>query len=322
MMPVLRPGASACSTSNQGLTSIRGREGGPDILEEHGLSKGDFDNCKKLITACRKNGRLPLDFCGDDDVARDASHEEHLDDPDPMVDAQAVVRYVEAAHEHYNPVSFWDYQDSYVQMLVEKIALKNLFDPVCGKYRVQLRNGRGSASIWQRIYILEQFAKWQAKGKRCVLLTGGDHDAHGLRISRVLRANLEDLLVVFWKHFPEYRYFDLDAVEIERFGLNADFIEQHGLSWTEGLITGSGKDLGDPSHRKNGDHDVQDYIRRFGQRKVEADALVTRPQAGRDLCERTILQYIDLDGIAKYEHERRQKRQEMRQALDRLLKAA
>ena len=66
---------------------------------------------------------------------------------------------------------------------------------------------------------------------------------------------------------------------------------------------------------------MQDYIRRFGKRRVEADALVTRPQAGRDLCERAILEYINPDGIARYERGRQEKRQEMRQALDQLLSA-
>lgn len=291
-------------------------------MEEHGLSKGDFDKAEKLITECRKNGRLPLDFCGDDDGARDFSRMEDLDNPDPMAEAQDVVKYVKVAHESYDPVSFWDYQNTYLQMLVEKIGLKSLFDPECGRYHVPLGNGRGSSSIWQRIRILERFAQWQAKGKRCVLLYCGDHDAHGLRMSRVLRANLEDVELAFKKHFPQYRAFDIGAIQIERFGLNADFIEQHGLTWTEGLITASGKDLGDPSHKKNGDHDIQAYIKRFGQRKVEADALVTRPQAGRDLCERAILKHINLDGIALYEEAQRQKRQEMRQALDQLLNAA
>jgi hypothetical protein len=292
------------------------------ILEEHGLSKGDFDYAEKLITECRKNGRLPLDFCGDDDGSRDFIHVEHLDDPDPVIRAQEVMNYVGRAHETYDPVSFWDFQDSFVQTLVEKIGLKNLFAPVCARYYVPLGNSRGSPSIWQRVRILERFAKWQAKGKDCVLLYCGDHDIHGLRISRSLRANFEDVLVAFKATFPEHKDFDLDKVAIDRFGLDDKFIERHRLSWTNGLITGSGLDLGDPSHRKHLEHDVQSYIRRFGERKVEADAMVTRPQAGRDLCEKAILQHIDLNGIAEYEQERRQKRQEMRQALDQLLNAA
>jgi hypothetical protein len=292
------------------------------IMEEYGLSKGDFDKAELLITKCRKSGHLPLDFCGDDDTARDFANIEKLDDPDPVEEAQSWVTHLKGVHESYDPVSFWDYQDYYVEVLVEKIGLRNLFAPVCAPYHVPLGNGRGSSSIWQRIRILQRLAARQSEGKYCVLLYCGDHDIHGLRISRSLRANFEDVLTAFKATYREYEDFDLDAVEIERFGLNADFIERHGLSWTQGLITGSGMDLGDPGHRKHLEHDVQDYIRRFGERKVEADALVTRPQAGRDLCEQAILKYIDMDGVERFLEERRQKRQEMRQALDQLLRGS
>jgi hypothetical protein len=274
-----------------------------------------------LITACRKNGRLPLDFCGDDDSAREFIHVEELDDPDPEVRAREIVDYVKRAHETYDPISFWDFQDNYMQMLVEKIGLRNLFDPMCRQYQVPLGNTRGSWSIWQRVRVLQRFAKWQAKGKRCVLLYCGDHDIHGLRISKFLRANLEDVLPAFKKKFPQYRRFDLGDVVIERFGLDAAFIERYRLSWTQGLITGSGLDLGDPSHAKHFEHDVQDYIQRFGEQKVEGDALVTRPQAGRALCERAIPKYVNQDDITRFERARARLRRAMRQALDQLLKS-
>jgi hypothetical protein len=166
---------------------------------------------------------------------------------------------------------------------------------------------------------LRRFAEWQAKGKQWTLLYGGDHDIHGLRISNALRSNLEEVLPAFRRMYPEFRDFNLDDVIIERFGLDADFIRRERLSWTNNLITGSGEDLGDPSHPKHNDHDVQEYIRRFGKRKLEADALVTRPAAGRRLCEQAILKYVNLGGIAKFERERRRQQQAMRRALDRLL---
>src|SRR5262249_11238409 len=37
------------------------------ILEEHGLTKGDFDAAERLITDCRKRGLLPVDFCAEDE---------------------------------------------------------------------------------------------------------------------------------------------------------------------------------------------------------------------------------------------------------------
>jgi len=120
-------------------------------------------------------------------------------------------------------------------------------------------------------------------------------------------------------NYPDTRNFDLDDVDIVRFGLNADFIRKHGLLWTDNLVTGSGKDLGDPEHRSHWDHDVQAYIKEFGRKKVEGDALVTRPQAGRALCEAAILRYVDPNGIVKFERAVRRERKQMRAALDRLL---
>jgi hypothetical protein len=170
-----------------------------------------------------------------------------------------------------------------------------------------------------RVDLLLRLAEWQDRGKHCVILYCGDHDVHGLRISRDIRSNLEDLLPAFRATYPEHEDFDLDAVHIDRFGLNADFIKKNRLSWTENLITGSGKDLADPAHGIHWNRDVQDYIKQFGARKVEADALVTRPEPGRALCEAAILKYVDPNGIEKWKRAVKRERKEMRAALDRLL---
>jgi hypothetical protein len=289
------------------------------LMEEHGLSKGDFNDAQDLITECRKDGKLPFDFCGDDDSAREFIHVETItDDPDPRVEAKQWADSIKSAPDRYDPLSFWDYQDNYVQMLVEKIGLRNLFDPVCEEFRVSLANTKGSWSLWQRMKLMERFAEWQEKGKHCALLYCGDHDIHGLRISEFLFDNLVEMMPAFERHCPHLDL-NLDEIEIVRFGLNADFIKKHRLSWTQGLITGTGKDLADPSHSKHFDHDVQSYIEKFGAKKLEADALVTRAQAGRRLCRDAILQYIDTNGIEDFEQARQEKRDKLREEINRLL---
>lgn len=40
---------------------------------------------------------------------------------------------------------------------------------------------------------MKRIARWEAKGKECVLLYCGDHDPGGLHISEFLRSNFEDL---------------------------------------------------------------------------------------------------------------------------------
>jgi hypothetical protein len=157
---------------------------------------------------------------------------------------------------------------------------------------VPLANSGGWADINGRAAMMRRFAEWEAKGKRCVLLYCGDHDPGGLNISGFLRSNLADLSgAVGWSPYD---------VIIDRFGLNFDFIEAHGLTWIDNLETGAGGRLDDPRHPDHGKAYVQDYLRRFGARKVEANALVARPQAGRELCLRAILNYVAEDAPDRY----------------------
>ena len=56
---------------------------------------------------------------------------------------------------------------------------------------------------------------------------------------------------------------------------------------------------------------MQDYLARFGARKVEANALVTRAVAGRQLCEDAIKRYVRSEGIASFEASTRARRLEL-----------
>ena len=156
------------------------------LLEAHGLSKGDFDRAERLISECRKNGLLPLDFTTDD-IPRDFDHVEEIDDRTPEERAAAVVSYVSHAQLAYDPVSFWEFQNNYVEMLVEKAALQ----AVCSiryarRYHVPIGNAAAPGRSTCDANLLARFARWQEAGNDCVLLYCGDHDPHGLRISSAL----------------------------------------------------------------------------------------------------------------------------------------
>jgi len=83
-----------------------------------------------------------------------------------------------------------------------------------------------------------------------------------------------------------------DNLIVDRFGLNFDFIEAERLSWSENLVTSSGEDLANERHPDHGKPYVQNYLRQFGARKVEANALVVRPEAGRRLCLDAVRRYV------------------------------
>jgi hypothetical protein len=277
------------------------------LLEHHaGLEKGDFGQAESLINACRKTGLLPLDFCAED-KNRAAENLEDPDNDDPQEYAEALTESICDLAETYHPGSFWDFQQYYVEALVEKIDLLSLFQPLCAKYHIPIWNGRGWSDINGRAAMMRRFARHEEAGRRCVVLYGGDFDPVGLRIDDFLPDNLRELeRAIGWS--PK-------NLIIYRFCLNLDFIRRHRLSWIDNLQTSSGGDLADPSHKWHHYAWVQDYIGRYGKRKVEANALVVRPQAGRQLCQDAIERYVSREGIKRYEEWLKGQRLQVRAAL-------
>jgi hypothetical protein len=164
------------------------------ILEQHGLTKGDFSDAQKLITDCRRPGELPFDICAEDDSRETVGLQGDLDDPDVDSEAQAWVDYVrDSAAETYTPFGFWDDLDVYVEAAVEKLDLRNLFEPVCREFFVPITNTKGWSDLNSRAAMMRRFAEHEAAGRRCVLLLCGDHDPGGLAITGTMRKNLDDL---------------------------------------------------------------------------------------------------------------------------------
>ena len=285
------------------------------ILEEYGLGKGDFDSAQDTINDCRKRGLLPLDICADDGK-RQPDNLERLDNDDPCEWAEVIIDYVQNAQHSYNPISFWDFQDSYVEVVVEKVDLKSLFSNVCAEFHVPITNAGGWTDINSRAQMATRFAEREAAGKTCILADCGDHDPGGLNISDGIRENFEQISGATGWH-P-------DNLVIVRFGLNYDFIEENHLTWIDNLETAKRTKpnrLDDPRHPDHYKPYVQNYIKEFGARKCEANALVVRPEAGRKLCRDAILKYISLEGVAEYRESLTHRRRLLGSEINRQLKA-
>jgi hypothetical protein len=288
-------------------------------VEQSGIiGKSQFDQCESLINDLRREGTLPLDFCASDEK-RQPSNLEQLDAETPGDFAGSWIETALNAWESYEPVSFWDFQRYYLEAAVEKVDLRTLFEGICAEFHVPIWNAGGWSDINSRADLMSRFCKHDEAGRRCVLLYCGDHDPAGLLISDTLRENIRQLEhAVGWSP-------DEDRLIIDRFGLNADFIKSHRLTWIDGLETGGGRyNLEDPRHPMHFADYVQDYLKKFGARKVEANALVVAADAGRKLCRDAILKYIDADGIKRYEvrlgEEREKVRRELPAAMRRALK--
>jgi len=270
-------------------------------LEGMGLiTKGEFDRVQDLINECRKKGILPIDFVAQEE-ARSFSG---VEIPDVESPAEYIERYLRAilhCEWAYTP-DWWEGESFYLQMVVEKIDLKTLFQPICRQFHIPIATSKGWSSLLQRAEYARRFQEAEERGLQCVLLYCGDHDPPGLQISDCLRKNLEDVSEIVWEDgVPGYDPRDLI---IDRFGLNYDFIVENKLTWIENLKTGSGRDLADPNHPDFHKAYVQDYIRRFGVRKVEANAIVKVPEMGRRLCREAIEKYLGSDALERFREKR------------------
>lgn len=273
-------------------------------LEEYSLLKGDFDAIQKTINDCRKDGYLPVHFTADDDNRAPKCMERDVDDMDPEEFAEWLAEDVLTDYLRYYPMSIWEDQDYYVEVAVEKIDLRSLFEPVCKKFNIPLTNIKGWSDINSRARMMERFRQHEEAGRQCVLLYCGDHDPGGLNISGALRKNLEDL------ENAEGVTWSPENLIIERFGLNYDFIQENNLTWIENLETGGkpkpGKKKYPLDHPEHPDHHkpyVQSYLELYGARKVEANALVVIPDEARQMCREAILKYVDQDEVdAHAEH--------------------
>ena len=165
------------------------------ILERHGLRKGSFDTAEKLITACRKSGDLPLGICAED-VSRRTIGIETIDEMSVEQRVEHLITDVrDHAHERYMPINFWDEPGLYVyvEVVVEKLDLRNLFEPVCREFHVRITSMKGWSDVNARADMMQRFKEREAAGQRCVLLACTDHDPGGFHIADKLLKNLQDL---------------------------------------------------------------------------------------------------------------------------------
>jgi hypothetical protein len=268
----------------------------------HIVTKGEFAAAEKLIGECRKNGALPYNVCAIDET-RVSSEVERIDYSDIDDEAERALDNLRGWHQDYTPASFWDQQDVYIELAVEKADLRNLFAPICARFRIRMTNLKGWCDINERVEMMKRFAEKAAEGKRCILLVCGDHDPGGLHITDFLHGNLSDTAdAVEEDGTPALPSWHPDELEIVRFGLNRDFIDAQGLMWIDNLETSSGKDLSDPRHHDHRKDYVQDYLREHSARKVEANALMAVPAAGRQVCLDAITRYITESAVEEYEN--------------------
>ena len=98
------------------------------------INKDQFDRVEKLVNACRELGYLPIDFTAEEEGRKFSG----VEIPTTNTVPGFMKRYVDAVGEceDYFTPRWWEGEKYYIQMLVEKIDLKTLFEPVCRDYHI------------------------------------------------------------------------------------------------------------------------------------------------------------------------------------------
>lgn len=282
------------------------------------ITKGEFARFEKLLTDMRKDGELDPDVI-EPDASRVATevYDFKAAGHDPERHAEWAIEeiserlgdWAQSYHEH----GYWDGLDYYVEMIVEKKDLVQIFRSTADRYNIRITNGKGDTDIHSRLSLLKRFRDHSEAGRQCILLAIGDHDPKGLHIVDGLHrtimscANLKGL--DWWN--PEF--------EVVPIGLTEDQIDTLDLMKIGNLETGGGRDLSDPRHPDHFKPYVQDYIARFGVWKCEANALVGHPRKAEELLEDAINRFIPADHPEAVGESNEPAKEQVREAISRLV---
>ena len=78
--------------------------------------------------------------------------------------------------------------------------------------------------------------------------------------------------------------------------------------------------MANPKHPDHNKEYVQSYLKRYGARKVEANAIVVAPEMGRRLCEESINRYVVKESISEHLRYLSAKRNEVMLNVQRLVR--
>jgi hypothetical protein len=265
-------------------------------LESAGaITKAQFDKAIRKIAELRKSGDLDFSLVAADDARALNGYDFYSREDTPEDYLINRLKRAIKESEDYRPVSYWKHQQFYPVVMVEKIDLVQLFRQALPR-AVKIFNAGGWSDVNSRLELIREFEWAEQQDLIPVLLYCGDHDPAGLMISQTLKSQLEEIA-------ETWGWDGLDDLEIVRFGLNADQIEEAGFSWIDNLITSSKKDLAKPSHPDHNKAYVQDYLSQYGARKVEANALVAAPELGRQIMADAVWEWLDEEAVRQWEAE-------------------
>lgn len=191
--------------------------------------------------------------------------------PQKHIEFTCIQNRIESAIYNYR-LPRWDNQNNYVELYVEKEALKGVFESVSDKFHIYLGCNKGYSSSSTMYEIAQRFKDKIKEGKKCYLCYFGDHDSSGLDMTR----DIKERIVEFISKGEEYC--DPSMFEVVPLALNMGQIKKYNPP---------------PNPAKITDPRAKWYIQKYGNKSWELDSL--KPSVLREIAERGILNYVDVD---------------------------
>ena len=131
---ILKPLVDAILAERDNMTFSPTLRGWGYVLEGLGIcTKGNFDDVQSRITTARKIGMLPLDITAED-ATRIASAASQVSE-----DLETLIRlYLESVPSEYATKTIEDFSGIHLELVVEKLDLVGLLEPVTSRYRRQI----------------------------------------------------------------------------------------------------------------------------------------------------------------------------------------
>lgn len=217
------------------------------------LTEKDYKRMVRIATRARLAGLIPFDAIVDD--TRKAEKTPSWEDIQEIMDV-AIRQYRS---------DWWADQDNYVEIWLEKRALRRIFYPITNAYDVHLCVGGGYQS-WPEIWEAKKRRFESREGQDIIILYFGDLDPSGKDMPRDI----------------ENRFNTLNTpVTMKEIALTREDIEEYNLP----------RNPMKPKDTRN-----EWYLRKYGiNYAVELDALP--PDILREKIEQAILEHVDLDKL-------------------------
>jgi hypothetical protein len=202
----------------------------------------EYSNLGTLVSSARLAGLI--DWSHIVDRVRNLETHASWDDPESIVDSAAQGFHLDR----------WKDQDTYVEVWIEKNALRGVIEPVCTELDVPYFVCIGYTSQSEMWSAARRLERRILGGQTPVILHLGDHDPSGRDMTRDIQERLDLFIRTDLKEKGRGFY----GVEVNRLALNWNQIEQYAPPPNPAKLT-------DPRARV--------YIEEFGDESWELDAL-------------------------------------------------